>query len=353
VRAAEADSAPVADRELAALFSELEGFPRLVLAVSGGPDSTALLLLAQRWRKARKSGPELVAATVDHRLRRESKAEVAAVAALARRLGVRHETLVWSGKKSARGVQEAARDARYALLIRLARKLDARAIVTAHTLDDQGETVLMRLAHGSGLAGLGGIRPKSEREGITLLRPLLGIPKARLVATLRKARIAFVEDPSNVDPRFLRSRLRAFATAFVDLGFSPKRLARVAARLARADAAIEAAVDELQEQLAGGGFAEAGPVRIEAGPFFRAPEEISVRLLGRAVERTGDEGPVELGKLEALHAALQQAFDAGRHVRRTLAGAVVEVAKGRLVVERAPARRGRGRRRVPEPGRAK
>jgi tRNA(Ile)-lysidine synthase len=344
VRVAEPAGAPVADRELPSLFSDLEKFPRVLLAVSGGPDSTALLLLARRWRKGRKRGPELVAATVDHRLRKESKAEAAAVAALARQLGVSHDTLVWSGKKPASGLQEAAREARYALLVRLARKLGADAIVTAHTLDDQAETLLMRLARGSGLAGLGGIRPKSERDGITLLRPLLGVPKARLVATLHKARISFAEDPSNADPRFLRPRLRAFATVFAGVGFDPARLARVAARIARADAAIEAAIDELQAKLAGGGWQEAGPVTIAAGPFFRAPEEISLRLLGRAIERVGNEGPAELAKLEALHAALKDASDAGQRLRRTLAGAVVGVGKGRLIVERAPARRGgRGR----------
>lgn len=336
----------VTDRELTALFSDLETFDRVLLAVSGGPDSTALLLLAQRWRKARKHGPELWAATVDHRLRRESKAEAAAVAALARRLGVRHQTLVWSGKKPARGLQQAARDARYALLIALARKLGAGALVTAHTLDDQAETLLMRLARGSGLSGLGGIRPKSERDGFTLLRPLLGVPKARLIATLRRARISFAEDPSNKDPRFLRPRLRAFATAFAAAGFDAARLARVAARLARADAAIEATIDELQPQLAGGPWVEGGTVAIKSAPFFGAPDEISLRLLGRAIECVGDEGPVELGKLEALHASLKEASVTGRRIRRTLAGAVIELAAGRVVVERAAARRGRAGKRA-------
>ncbi|MCC6947733.1 MAG: tRNA lysidine(34) synthetase TilS [Bradyrhizobiaceae bacterium] len=344
--AAEPAGAPVAGRELASLFSSLEHFRRVLLAVSGGPDSTALLVLAQRWRKARKRGPELFAATVDHRLRRESKTEAAAVGKLARSLGVPHETLIWSGKKPKRGVQEAAREARYALLVRLARKLDADAIVTAHTLDDQAETLLMRLARGSGLAGLGGIRPKSRRDGITLLRPLLGVPKARLIATLRKARVSFAEDPSNVDPRFLRPRLRAFATAFADLGFDPARLARVAARLARADAAIEAVIDELQTSLAEGGWPEGGPIILDAGRLFGAPDEISLRLLGRAIARAGNEGPVELAKLEALHVVLKEAAAGGKAVRRTLAGAAVGLAKGRLVVERAPARRAGQRRRV-------
>jgi len=346
VSAAESAGAPIAGRELSSLFSRLESFRRVLLAVSGGPDSTALLLLAHRWRKTCKRGPELFAATVDHRLRKESKTEAAAVGKLARSLGIPHKILVWSGTKPKRGLQEAAREARYALLVRLARKLEADAIVTAHTLDDQAETLLMRLAHGSGLAGLGGIRPKSRRDGITLLRPLLGVQKGRLVATLRKARISFAEDPSNADPRFLRPRLRAFATAFAGQGFDAARLARVAARLARADAAIEAAIDELQTSLAGGGWPEGGPIVLDAGRLFRAPDEISLRLLGRAIERAGNEGPVELAKLETLHLAAKEAALRGKLFRRTLAGAAAGLSKGRLIVERAPARRAGRRKRA-------
>lgn len=337
--AAERTGDPVADNELAAFFSDLQSFRRVLLAVSGGPDSTALLLLAQRWRKARKTGPELIAATVDHRLRKESKAEAEAVARLARRIGVAHDILVWSGKKPESGLQEAAREARYTLLVRLARKREADAIVTAHTLDDQAETLLMRLAHGSGLAGLGGIRTRSERDGIALLRPLLGVPKARLVATLQKAGIPYVEDPTNVDPRFLRPRLRRYAAVFAEAGLTPGRLALVARRLARADAAIETSVDELQTRLTGTAWPESGPVVLEANTFFRAADEISLRLLGRAVGHAGDEGPAELAKLEALHEALKDAHQEGRRFRRTLAGAAVGLAKGRLSIERAPARR--------------
>src|SRR6185312_10697143 len=172
--------------------------------VSGGPDSTALLWLAARWRDARASAPQLIAATVDHRLRPEAKQEAAQAAKFARKLKVPHHLLSWRGKKPKAGLPEAARAARYELLIALARKTGAQAIVTAHTQDDQAETMLHRIGRGSGLTGLAGIRRKSERDGVVILRPLLGLPKARFESILRKKRISFALDPTNSDPKFLR-----------------------------------------------------------------------------------------------------------------------------------------------------
>jgi tRNA(Ile)-lysidine synthase len=132
--------------------------PALVLAVSGGPDSTALMVLAARWCERLKSGPTLTAVTIDHGLRAESAREAAAVGRLAHQLGLVHRTLRWTGKKPSTGLQEAARTARYRLLAKAARETGATHILTAHTLDDQAETVLIRLTRGSGLTGLGGMQ---------------------------------------------------------------------------------------------------------------------------------------------------------------------------------------------------
>ena len=160
-----------------------------------------------------ETGPKLLAITIDHRLRPESAAEARAVSALARRLGVPHRTVRWEGRKPKTGLQEAARQARYRLLAESAVRMKAQHILTAHTLDDQAETMLMRLTRGSGVSGLCGMTPLApvpagQHAGIVLVRPLLDIPKARLVATLQRAGIAFADDPSNRDPRFTRARLR-------------------------------------------------------------------------------------------------------------------------------------------------
>jgi tRNA(Ile)-lysidine synthase len=346
VSAAEPGAEPFSDGELDSLFYDLERCSRVVLAVSGGPDSTALMLLAHRWRKGRRAGPALIAVTVDHRLRPDSKREAVNVGKLAKTLGIEHHILAWTGKKPSKGLQEAARDARYGLLFGLAEKIGAEAVVTAHTLDDQGETFLMRLARGSGLTGLGGIRRVTARNGSVLLRPLLGVPKSRLVAMLRRTKVPFAKDSSNTDVRFLRSRLRKLSADLASEGLVPERFALAAHRLARADDAIESIVDELQPGIAGGVWPKTSPLEFSASAFFRVPDEIAIRVLGRAVNQTGDEGPAELGKLEALFAAMKSARETGETLRRTLAGALVDLDQGTVRVARAPERakkKGRGR----------
>jgi tRNA(Ile)-lysidine synthase len=345
VSAADPAREPFADRELEDLFSPLENYRRLLLAVSGGPDSTALLLLIHRWRKAQRAGPELVAATVDHQLRPESKREAVEVAKFAKSLGVPHHILVWSGKKPSKGLQEAARTARYGLLFQLAAEIEADAVLTAHMLDDQAETLLMRLACASGLSGLGGIKSRRVQDGIALVRPLLAVPKARLIAMLGERKIRYATDPSNTDKRFLRPRLRDLRAGLAAEGLGPERLALIAQRLARADEAIESIVDEVQDGIAGGVWPKSGPVEFSAAAYFRVPDEIAIRLLGRAIDQTGSEGPAELGKLETLHLALKNARAAGEALKRTLAGAVIGFDGDRLNIARAPVRtRQSGRR---------
>lgn len=336
---------PVLPSEFAFLLAPLASCSGLLLAVSGGPDSTALLALAAGWVKALKRKPKLVAVTVDHGLRVESKREAAAVARLAKTLGVPHRTLRWTGKKPKTGLQQAARQARYRLLLKAAKNAGADCILTAHTLDDQAETVLIRMARGSGIAGLGAMRRVSalhdSGRGIALVRPFLDIPKARLVATLQKLGIGFAEDPSNFDPRFTRARLRGVMPELAREGLDAGRLATLARRLRRADAAIEAVVDRAMAELA---VPKAGQdsLTFAADRMRELPAEIALRVLGRAIGQKGDEGPVELGKLEALMTGLDAALGgngANARFRRTLAGAMVTFTGENVAVERAPARR--------------
>jgi tRNA(Ile)-lysidine synthase len=335
-------AAPVSAQEAKELFAKLAHLPALVLAISGGPDSTALLWLAARWRKSLKRGPELLAVTVDHALRPESAREAAGVRRLAKTLGVAHRTLVWTGKKPATGLQQAARSARYALLAEAARKAGASYVLTAHTLDDQAETVLIRMSRGSGLSGLAAMAQVSRLPDgagtMTLVRPLLDVPKARLMATLRAAKVAFADDPSNRDPRFTRARLRGLMPSLAGEGLDAARLSLLARRLKRADSALEAYVDRAMAILAEE-TSDAGPIVFPAPKFARLPAEIALRLLGRAVTRLGDEGPVELGKLEALHATLAAAQSGQARFRRSLAGAIVTFGGGHVSVEKAPPRR--------------
>jgi tRNA(Ile)-lysidine synthase len=353
----------VTDAEADLIFAEFADQPAMVLAVSGGPDSTALLVLAARWRKRHRVPMHLLAATVDHGLRHEARREAADVKRLAASLGVTHRTLRWTGPKPATGLQEKARAARYRLLHKAARSAKARFVLTAHTLDDQAETVLLRLMRGSGVAGIGGMArrvrlcdllaadpriapsrgsngPTGDITAVSLVRPFLGVAKSRLIATLREAGLAYAEDPSNRDPRFARARLRRLMPALAGEGLTPDRLDRLAHRVRRGEAALEAMTDAAAERLGYG--ADSSRIALPASDWGELPGEIALRLLGRAIGRVGDEGPVELGKLETLHDALTAAFAGGAvRFRRTLAGAMVSLQKGAIVIERAPPRQRR------------
>ena len=333
--------AAVGDGEANALFRGLERSSGLLLAVSGGPDSTALLLLAARWAETLKKPPRLLVVTVDHGLRREAAREAADVKRLARRLGVPHRTVRWQGKKPRSGLQEAARAARYRLLAQEAARINVAHILTAHTLDDQAETVLFRLARGSGLIGLAGMARATplhseEGTGLFLVRPLLHVPKSRLVATVKAARVGFSDDPTNRDPHYMRPRLRALMPALAREGLNARGLARLAARMRRAEATIAFAVDAARTALAPLPWRQDEPIAFDAARFADLPAEVGLRLLGEAIAHAGDEGPVELAKLEALFEAVR--YTQAR-LRRTLAGALVTFDTARLAVERAPPRR--------------
>jgi tRNA(Ile)-lysidine synthase len=167
------------------------------------------------------------------------------------------------------------------------------------------------------------------------------MPKSRLVATLRAANIPCADDPSNRDPRFTRARLRALMPALAREGLDAHRFALLARRIRRAEAAIELAVGAAASALSATPWPVAGPIAFDAARFAALPAEMALRLLGRAITRVGNEGPVQLGKLESLADALAAAQAGSVRFRRTLAGAAVTLQRDRLTIERAPARRNR------------
>src|SRR3954454_21217160 len=274
-----ADAAPDSAAEAKSLFADFVHTPALVLAVSGGPDSTALLVLAARWRAALKKDPQLLAVTIDHGLRPQSAGEARAVKRLAARLGVRHRTLHWTGPKPSTGLPEAARSIRYRLLAAAARGAAAAHVLTGHTLDDQAETVLIRMARGSGPTGLCAMARETPLEGLALVRPLLDLPKTRLVATLEAIGIAFADDPSNRDPRFTRARLRGSMPLLAGEGLDAPRIALLARRLRRMEETIEFAVDVAAAALADGAWTGEGQIALDAEKFCRLPAEVGLRLL--------------------------------------------------------------------------
>jgi tRNA(Ile)-lysidine synthase len=296
------------------------------------------LWLASQWRGRLKAGPKLIAVTVDHGLRKEAAQEARVVKKLAARLRIPHATLRWSGAKPLRGVPAGAREARYALLARAARKSGAVYILTAHTRDDQAETFMMRLSRGSGLAGLAAMARRSVRGDVAIVRPFLDVPKARLIATLDKAKIAFVDDPTNRDEAFARPRWRRLMLELAKEGVDARKIVRLTARLARANAALEQVTDRAEQALV---QRDGKRQTLGVDVFLSLPDEIRLRLLQRAINRVGYEGPAELGKVEALLDELTDALarKAQRSFRRTLAGALVGIGRGTLTIEPAPPRR--------------
>ena len=265
---------------------------RIGIAVSGGPDSLALLLLAAEAR------PGLVeAATVDHGLRPESAAEAAMVAELCANLGVPHRSLLadWPEPPSAY-VQAAARAMRYRLLNEWAIERGLATVATGHHADDQAETLLMRLARGAGVGGLGGTRARRAlSEEVLLIRPLLGWRKAELVALVEDAGLTPIDDPSNRDPKHDRSRIRQWL-AKSDWA-DPARLAVSASAIRDADEALDWALAPL---IASRIKQDGGALLIEP---FDLPRELKRRLLLAAFAELGTappRGPDLIRALEAL-----------------------------------------------------
>jgi tRNA(Ile)-lysidine synthase len=318
------------------LFASLAGAKSIGLAVSGGPDSLALLLLAARWRDADPNAPPLFVYSVDHGLRPEAAAEVAFVLGEANRLGLPARGLVWRGEKPRTGISEAARTARYRLIGAAMVEDGADLLATAHHLDDQAETVLMRLAHGSGLAGLRGMAPLAEVEGVAVARPLLGVPRATLAAVVAEAGLTPVVDPTNSDPHYERVRWRQALPELAALGLDAGRLALFAARAGEAHEAIAhsagAAIAQHATPVADG-------VAFPAARFAELPRAVQVEVLSELLSRVGGaDKRRQLAQIELLALRLQ---DGGALKRTTLHGSLVSSDGNTVSILREAGRRGR------------
>jgi tRNA(Ile)-lysidine synthase len=323
----------VGDAALLRAFSCLESFPSAVLAVSGGPDSMALMRLARRWAALKgRALDSFAVVTIDHGLRPESAREAAFVAQQARGMGFTHAAIQWTGEKPKSGLQAAAREARYDLLFKFCASRAIGCVVTAHTADDQAETVLMRLRRGSGVDGLAGMTPVSSRGAIALLRPLLGFSKARLTAHLRATFTPFIQDPSNENEAFERVRLRRAMKALAAAGVGRASLTMAASRIARSrDALVEIADDFFVHHFR---VSPLGRGECALEPFLALPEDIALRVLARAVALTG--GEQEAPRLMRTERLLDSLRSGKTHA--TLGGCIVLAEKSALRFYREPGR---------------
>ena len=296
----------------------------------------ALLALLAEWRGAKAA---LVAATVDHGLRPESSQEAEFVASFAKQQNVPHTTLNWTGAKPTTGIQSAAREARYALLVDHAQQQGCSSIATAHHADDQAETVLMRLIAGSGIHGLAGMRGKGMRGGVALNRPLLGIPKSRLTATCVSRGIAYITDPSNSEERYGRVRIRRLLAQLEHDGLTVGRLCKLADRAAEADNALAAIADQVVSGLAL--KSTECLVQFHWSKVSCQPKDIRLRVLVAVLRRSpAFKNQLRLERVEALLADIDLAFSKQMRTRRTLSDLVLTLqGNGLLTITKAPARK--------------
>jgi len=280
--------------------------PRIAVAVSGGGDSMALALLISEWLAGKG---EMVALTVDHGLRPESRAEAEAVQKTLEQRGIAHEILSWQGEKPATHIQERAREMRYRLLLGACKRKNFPVLALAHNAEDQMETFWMRLAHGSGLDGLSGMAPSRDIEGIRLIRPLLSFTRAELREVCKAAKMEWVEDPSNANEKFLRPKLRAFEEVLAGEGLTPQRLAMTAQKLSDARDALRFYTAEAREKYVR--IDDAGYALLDR-KFAVTPADIQRRLIAQLLECVAhQEYPPGFETVEPLRLGMLQSF-AGR-----------------------------------------
>lgn len=264
----------------------------LAVAVSGGGDSLALMHLLSDWAKARKLKPPVVL-TVDHGLRKTSAKDARQVAAWAKAAGLQAHVLTWRGAKPESGIEAAAREARYRLMGVWLRKHDVSSLYVGHTLDDQAETFLLRLARGSGLDGLSAMRAKAPWPlagfaGLSVARPLLGIGREALRAYLKARSQSWLDDPMNENASFDRVKIRQAQSALAALGLTPPRIAAAAAHLSRARSALDSMTEVLlsrtvQKDGKGG-------VLLDSAALVAAPPELGLRVLAAVLMQVSGQG---------------------------------------------------------------
>jgi len=318
------------------LLHPLADYKSIGLAVSGGADSLALLLLVKRWITDRAGAPAVFVYSVDHRLRPHAAAEADMVARLATGLGFAARILIWEGDKPQTGIQAAARAARYRLIARAMAADGAQVLLTAHHSHDQAETVLMRMAHGSGVNGLGGMRAFAEHEaGITLFRPLLDVEPQALRAVVADAGLVPASDPSNDDTHYERVRWRALLPHLAEVGLTAQGLGRMARRLDEVDAALTAlARDAIATGVV---FEPLGGARLARAWLAERPVALAQRILSVLLQTVG--GGTSSAMLEATETLAASVLDGDRLRTQTLRGVLIAQKGDQIVLRREPWRK--------------
>jgi tRNA(Ile)-lysidine synthase len=320
------------------------------VAVSGGSDSLALMLLLKAWAEARGLPPPLVA-SVDHGLRPESAREARQVVRWAKAAGLKAWVLTGEGPPPLRDIEAAARRLRYRLLGDFAKAHKLKAVYVAHTSDDQAETLLLRLARGSGVDGLAGMRalspyPEPGFAPLALARPLLGLARQSLRDLLLARRQTWIDDPMNADTRFARVRIRLAWSGLAEIGLSPARLAETATHLGRARQALEAAAQAVLARACRPWCSDLGRKGLAVDPaaLAAAPPELGLRALaGMLMAVSANPYRPRFDRLSALFSAITGGnLGGGRTLHGCRIGPAPKAGKlfgnGTLLIETEPGR---------------
>ncbi len=335
--------APISAAEFAQSLDALIGKikkPHIAVGVSGGPDSMALCLLAQDWAKAR--GGKMLALHVNHGYREEAAVEAQQVKVWLKRRGIRVKILKWHHTEIKTARQEKARDARYALLQKACVKNRIGHLLLAHQAEDQAETVLMRLAKGSGVRGLAGIPAQRAMNAVQLLRPLLDFPKARLIQTCKMAGQEFLTDPSNNRAAYARGRLRRVLPLLVKEGMNVESLCRLAQRMQAAGAALQFYENQLYGKIVKSNGAE---ISLSLSLLRKQPQDMVLRLLNRAIEQAADNPPLATAapkspiKYQALQNLWHSLKEQSPAKAKTIGGVILRKQNQLLILTKEPPRR--------------
>ncbi|MEC7488117.1 MAG: tRNA lysidine(34) synthetase TilS [Pseudomonadota bacterium] len=296
---------------------------RVAVAVSGGPDSTALLLLLRGWTVT--TGRSLIALTVNHDLRTDAAKEAEQVANWCKKIGIEHQILRWTGKKPETGLQAAARKARYRLMEHWCRENGVGDLCVGHTQNDQVETFLFRMSRGSGPDGLAAMPLVAFHGDIRIVRPLLTITRSRINATLDEAAQPSIEDPMNADRRYARTVIRHQVERLQKLGVSLSDVAVAARLFGEVRTKNETATSDLYRRIVV--LHSAGYADIDATEWRDANAEVASRLIAALIQKIGggDYFP-RRERLERIVNALERDTD----LTRTLGGCKIS-ARGEVI----------------------
>lgn len=298
----------------------------LAVAVSGGADSLALAILLSEWCAGKNI--KLHALTVDHGLRPESAGEAKYVAKILKPFGISHKTLLWDGIKPKTKIQEAARDARYSLMSEYCSTKKIKFLFVAHHGQDQIETILFRIAKGTGLDGLIGMRPLSHLEnGLTLVRPLLHLSHHDLCDTLKSKKIDWIEDPSNINERYARVRIRNVIDILENEGLTPNRISSLSERVAQSIDLIDYLIDKEYNNIVL--YKDAQRIEINYDSLLSLPLAGKTRILKHIITSLmpHKKHPARLEDIERLVGKIGDKFKGA-----TLGGCKFSKKKDRLIV---------------------